>query len=1162
MATPHEIRERGRWSLVAGTVMTAVLLLAIAGSSAFGASVSSASFSGGAGTVNVGGTLYAESGGALSLTVNTGNNARCVDVSGAHTARQTSASPQTSWTFSFTAGAGDGARQVNITVGEGSNSNACTMRTATTTASYVLDNTGPTVTASGITPAANVAGWRNANVAITWSASDAGSGVASGPTPSSDSQTGNTSGVTKSATATDRLGNVGNGSVVIKLDKDAPQISGSRNPAANANGWNNTDVTVSFSCSDGVSGIKSCPAPAIVSSDGADQSVNRTALDNADNSASTSVNVNIDTLAPSLSGAPTTSPNAAGWYNGNVSVAWSCGDALSGINGSCPADSVISSEGTGLTASASVSDKAGNSTNATSGPGVKIDKTAPVTNASAPPAWNNVDVTVDLNANDGLSDVAATYYTINNGAVQTYSALTKPSFSAEGVYDLAYWSVDKAGNEEAHHAIPVRIDKTPPTIQASKSPAANANGWHKSNVTVSFVCGDGLSGIASCSPSAVVSSEGAGQQVSGTAVDNAGNSATGHASVSLDKTAPTIAANRSPAPNTQGWNDTAVTVDFSCGDVLSGIDICPAARVLGEGENQSASGTAVDNAGNTASAGVDGIYVDTTAPNLSGSATPAPNGNGWRNGDVTVAWACSDALSGIDGVCPESETLTGEGSNLSASASVSDKAGNSTNATVSGIKIDRTAPVTQIDLPTPVADDWFGGPVQVTLNPSDSLSGVDVTRYSIDNGPPQAYSGAFTFDQNGAHTIRFWSVDKAGNVEDSSIPGHEATINIDTVNPSISADRSPVANGFGWNNGPVTVGFSCSDDDSGIRVSPAGCPAPVVLSNEGADQSATRTAYDRVGNHASAGVSGINIDLTAPSMTGQATASPNDNGWYRDDVTIAWTAQDGLSGVDASTLPANSSIVGEGSNLGAGPVSVVDKAGNEGHGSVSGIRIDRTAPSASFASPAASASVATESVTVTVNASDALSGVDGVSINGGAATKNADGSFSRVVPLACGANALTAVATDKAGHASPQASRSVNRGCHTASYLPPLDSSSASGTVQNTVKYGRVVPVKIHVLNAAGLSQGGADIAVPTIQLGRLTSCTATATDVIEESYDAGSANSNGSSFRWDSTAQQWIYNLDTKAMNLSTSYCYRIDVRLDGNVITSSKWAVLKALK
>src|SRR4029079_13126151 len=106
---------------------------------------------------------------------------------------------------------------------------------------FMVDNTGPTVTAS-ISPSANVSGWHNANVSIAWSATDAGSGVASGPTPATDSQTVDTGSVSKTSTATDQVGNVGNGSVVIKLDKTPPTITSSRNPAANANGWNNANV--------------------------------------------------------------------------------------------------------------------------------------------------------------------------------------------------------------------------------------------------------------------------------------------------------------------------------------------------------------------------------------------------------------------------------------------------------------------------------------------------------------------------------------------------------------------------------------------------------------------------------------------------------------------------------------------------------------------------------------------------------------------------------------------------------------------------------------------------------------------------------------------------------------------------------------------------------
>jgi hypothetical protein len=1038
--------------------MTGMLLLTIVVGGAFGSTVSSASFSGGSGTVSVGGTLYAENGGALTLTVVTSNDTKCVQVTGAHTARQTSASAKSSWTFNFTAGTGDGVQTVTAAASPNFNANNCTGQSQSPqSASYVLDNTGPVVTAA-LSPAANAAGWNNNNISIMWSATDAGSGVASGPTPATDSQSSNTTGATKTATAADRLGNSGDGSVTVKLDKMNPTISGSRSPAANANGWNNTDVTVSFSCSDNaLSGIKSCSGPTTFSSNGANQSATGTAVDNADNSASATVsNINIDKIAPTLSGAPTTSPNAAGWYKGNVTIHWTASDALSGLVGAAPADSTISSEGTGLAASASVSDKAGNSTNATSSPAVKIDKTPPVTNASAPPAWNNVDVTVDLTAADGLSGVAASYYSIDGGSTQTYSPVSKPSFTAEGVYTLAYWSEDNAGNGEAHHSIQVRIDKTPPTIAASKSPAANANGWNNSDVTVSFLCADALSGIANCSPSEVVSTEAADQAVTGTALDNAGNSATAHASVSLDKAPPTIAASADRAANGHGWYDDDVVVSFTCGDSLSGIDTCPATQTLGEGANQSANGTAHDNAGNSASAGVSGINVDKTDPNLSGAATTSPNGNGWYKGDVTIHWTASDALSGLDGAAPADSTITGEGNNLSASASVSDKAGNSTDTTVSGIKIDSTAPTTLASVPAPLESGWYAGDVQVTLNTGADLSGVDKTYYSVDGGAAQLYGGPFQHTPKGSHTITYWSVDNAGNVEDKTAPGHEITLKIDGVPPTIDGSRSPAANGFGWNNSPVLVSFNCSDAESGI----AGCVGDTTVSNEGADQSVTGNAQDNAGNTASATVSNINIDLTAPTLTGAATTNPNAFGWYKDNVTIHWTGQDLLSGIDPATQPADSTITGEGANLGAGPVSISDKAGNPGSGSVSGVQIDRTPPAISGATvnddgTARSANAAgwfNSAVRVRFACSDTLSGVQECA--------------SDVVLAGDGANqSANGAATDKADNTANATLGAIN-----IDSQPPKTDADLQCTGKNGYCRGNKATVVLTALDQAGLS--------------------------------------------------------------------------------------------
>ncbi len=920
------------------TVTLAILLALVATlarlTPAAASSITAASFSGDAGTVNLGGTLYARNGAALTLTVTTSADTKCVEVTGAP--RQTSATPKSSWSFPFTAGTGDGVKTVTAAASPNFNANNCTGQSQSpATASYALDNTGPTVTAA-LAPAANGAGWNNANVTITWSATDAGAGVASGATPATENVTANTAGVTRTSSATDRLGNTAGGSATVKLDKNAPTIAGVRSPAANANGWNNTAVTVSFTCADELSGIKSCPGTTTLADDGAGQSRVGAATDNADNTASATVGpVNIDKVAPVLSGAPTTGANAAGWYAGDVTVAWACSDALSGIDVGCPDNSTIGGEGAGKKVAASVSDKAGNTTSASS-PAVDIDRTAPTTTASAPGDWNNDDLTISLGADDALSGVSATHYTLDGGAPQTGTSI---SIGTEGVHTVEFWSVDKAGNVEAAKTLEAKIDKTPPTINHDRAPTANANGWNNGAVTVTFTCSDTQSGVASCTGPQTVTTEGKDQPVPGTAVDNAGNQATDPATVSIDETDPTIDAVADRAPNAKGWYAAAVTVSFSCSDALSGIDACPASKAVTEGADQHVSASATDAAGNSGSASLTGINVDETAPSL-GAATTAPNGDGWYAHDVTVAWTCSDELSGLAEGCPATSTITGEGDDLSASASVSDNAGNATSRTVAGIKIDRTAPSTSADVPTPLDSGWYAGPVEVTLAAVDSLSGVKATYYRVDGGAAQAYDGPFRHSLKGSHTITWWSVDQAGNVEDPTADGHELSLRIDGVPPTITPSRTPAPNAYGWNNTPVLIGFACDDAESGI----AGCVGGGLLENQGAGQSVTGSARDNAGNGSAATVDGVNIDLTAPQLAGAATTDPNADGWYNHDVTIRWTASDGLSGVDTSTQPDDGTITGEGADLGAGPVSVSDKAGNTVSASVGGIRIDRTPP--------------------------------------------------------------------------------------------------------------------------------------------------------------------------------------------------------------------------
>lgn len=1340
--------------LLAGAAVSGVVIGGINVAPTFASSVSSAAFSGGTGTVSVGGTLYAKQGAPLTLTVVTSNDTRCVDVTGAATLpRQTSSTSKTSWTFNTTAPAGNGAQAFTVAASPNFNSNGCTGQTNSTQASYTLDNTGPVVTGA-LTPAANAAGWNNSNVTVNWSATDAASGVtaaqpfqtdsvssngitnltapaqsdrlgntgaagsvtvrvdkaaptitaaqtqnadgtttvtftcadsgsgggaasgiascladgsttssktvqpgvtvtgtatdaagntatasstapaappkdttapsishtvspvpnaagwnksdatvtfscadetggsglascvADGGTTASKTISTETNGTLVSGTATDKAGNKATDSVTVKLDKTAPTITATANGAKNAAGWYKDDVTVSYTANDALSGISGVPASKVLS-EGANQSASATVTDAAGNSASAGVTgINVDKTAPVLAGS-----FPSGWQTGDVTVTWSCTDALSKV-ATPPTNDVVKGEGSNLSSTATCTDNAGNSTSKTV-TGIQIDRTAPNTGISGTSnTWVNGEVAVTLSPTDNGSGIASTTYSVDGGAQQSGTSF---KLFTEGDHTVTFFSTDVAGNAEAAKTVSIKIDKTLPTIGHGFTPSSYTDGaWTNGNVDVAFTCADqGGSSIASCTGDATVSTEGTGQKVVGTAKDGAGNSATDTALVSIDKTAPVIAVAKDRAANTDGWYKDDVTVSFTATDDRSGVASKTADKVLGQGADQTVTGTATDAAGNSASATVSGINIDKTAPVLTGSfssgwhtgdvtvawtctdplsgpagqpadskvigeggnlsatatcidkagnsttttvsgiqidrkapttaasvsggvkngwygadvsftlkasdnlsgvantfyaidggpgqsysatvvigtdgthtvtywstdkagnvedttgnsitlkldktppsldgnATTAPNTKGWYKGGVSVAWTCSDAGSGLDGDCPTNSTITGEGENLSGSASVSDLAGNVTNTTVDGINIDATAPTTTASVPPVPATGWYGDAVQVTLTGHDELSKVDTTYYSVDGGAVQAYAGPFSFGTEGTHDIAFWSTDNAGNVETARAPitlsidktaptttvvvpetdtgwyvtsgipvafkaadavsGVRATyytidggatqtygepftadlstgkhtitywsvdlagneeahadtntvpVNVDTDAPTITGTASPAANGFGWNNTNVDVTFKCDDVGSGLQTGVAGCAGDTTLTNDGASQSVHGDAVDVAGNRSRTDVTGINIDKTKPTLVA-VPADPNGAGWYNGDVTVKWVGDDALSQIDPATQPADSKITGEGSKLGAGPVTIKDKAGNTSDAaSVSEIKIDRTAP--------------------------------------------------------------------------------------------------------------------------------------------------------------------------------------------------------------------------
>jgi hypothetical protein len=325
----------------------------------------------------------------------------------------------------------------------------------------------------------------------------------------------------------------------------------------------------------------------------------------------------------------------------------------------------------------------------------------------------------------------------------------------------------------------------------------------------------------------------------------------------------------------------------------------------------------------------------------------------------------------------------------------------------------------------------------------------------------------------------------------------------------------------------------------------------------------------------------IGWDKTAPSITdaGVQSGTTGSNGWYVSAVVNRFQASGGPSGLDAAcaaAFPSGNRDVSTGASEGASVTvssgSCSDVAGNTNPGiSSASFKIDLTDPSVAITSPADGLTTIATSITVSGTASDTPSGIDTIAVNGGNATLGSGTFMKTNVALGCGANTITALATDVAGRTSSD-SIAVNRLCFGLQYLQPIDQSTSSPEM-NVGKYGRVIPVKVILSLLGGGALDDADLASYglTLQMGvnGATCSSGAATDSVEAYADAGESAAGTNLFRWDSSSQHWIYNLDTKAppgMSMTINSCYRLDVYVSDGTnkvkVSTSTYALFKPVK
>ena len=156
---------------------------------------------------------------------------------------------------------------------------------------------------------------------------------------------------------------------------------------------------------------------------------------------------------------------------------------------------------------------------------------------ATPTAWSDTDITVTVPVGASTGDVTVT----RDGEVSNGAAFT----------------------------VSYPDDTTGPTVTMSYQPQPNAAGWSRGPTLVSFTCVDAGSGVQTCPSPVTFASAGAGQSMTVTATDLAGNQTTTTATANVDLSAPVVTIESPVAGATIEATTTTVTATVS--DDASGV---------------------------------------------------------------------------------------------------------------------------------------------------------------------------------------------------------------------------------------------------------------------------------------------------------------------------------------------------------------------------------------------------------------------------------------------------------------------------------------------------------------------------------------------------------------------------------------------------------------
>jgi hypothetical protein len=277
----------------------------------------------------------------------------------------------------------------------------------------------------------------------------------------------------------------------------------------------------------------------------------------------------------------------------------------------------------------------------------------------------------------------------------------------------------------------------------------------------------------------------------------------------------------------------------------------------------------LDAAGNVEDTQFVTVKVDGTAPKVTVTGVD----DAWHDGPVLAAFGAADGGSGVAGTSyrldggswtPAGSVLVSADGDHLLEYRAADNAGNVSEVQTARVKIDGVAPQTGCD----AATGWVtNSPATVTLSPSDTGgSGVAKTQYKVDAAASWSEGTSVEIVGDGAHTLRYRSLDEAGNVEETQF----TSVRVDATPPEASVGGVDDA----WRRTPVLAVFSASDATSGVAGTGyrldggSWTPAGSVLVSTDGDHLLEYRAADNAGNVSEPQTARVRIDTVRPVTSG------------------------------------------------------------------------------------------------------------------------------------------------------------------------------------------------------------------------------------------------------------------------------------------------------